>query len=141
MYLCGKTKTQFVKCGASGGSFLHTFMNKLPFELNLPGHNFTCSGTKLNKRLNSDGTPKEWSIPINRVDNTAYHDDLCYSKYDNTNTRNHVCDCTILNELNEIMNPTLRKELINQELEKRINAKVNFGLGATIKTKKNPKIY
>ena len=66
-------------------------VNKLPFEIHLPGHNFTGPGTKLYKRLNPDGTPKEWSIPINRVDNAAYHHDLCYSKHD-TKTRNEVCE-------------------------------------------------
>ena len=76
--ICGKTKTQFVKKGAAGGSFLNTLVNKLPFEIHLPGHNLTGPGTKLYKRLNPDGTPKEWSIPINRVVNAAYHHDLCY---------------------------------------------------------------
>ena len=33
---CGKTKTQFVKRGAAGGSFLNTFVNKLPLEMHLP---------------------------------------------------------------------------------------------------------
>ena len=56
---CGKTKTQFVKKGAAGGRFLNTLVNKLPFEMHLPGHNFTGPGTKPHKRLNSDGTPKE----------------------------------------------------------------------------------
>ena len=41
------------------GSFLNSLVNKLPFEMHLPGHNFAGPGTKLNKRLNSDGTPKE----------------------------------------------------------------------------------
>ena len=72
----GKTKTQFIKRDATGGSFLNTLVNKLPFEMHLPGHNFTGPGTKLYKRLNLDGTLKEWSIPINRVDNAAYHHDL-----------------------------------------------------------------
>ena len=76
---CGKTKTQFVKIGAASGSFLNTFVNNHPFEMHLPRHNFTGPGTKLYKRLNSDGMPKEWSIPINRVDNAVYHHDLCYS--------------------------------------------------------------
>ena len=44
--------------------------------MHLPGHNFTGPETKRYNRLNSDGTPKEWSIPINRVDNAAYHHDL-----------------------------------------------------------------
>ena len=65
---CGKTKTQFIKRDATGGSFLNTLVNKLPFEMNLPGHNFTGLETKLYKRLNPDGMPKEWSIPINRVE-------------------------------------------------------------------------
>ena len=79
MHHIRKTETQFVKKGAAGGSFLNTLVNKLPFETHLPGHNFAGPGTKLYKRLNSDGTPKEWSMPINRVDNAAYHHDLCYS--------------------------------------------------------------
>ena len=52
--------------------------------MHLPGHNFTGPGTKLNKRLNPDGTPKELSMHINRVDNATYHHDLCYSKHDDT---------------------------------------------------------
>ena len=52
--------------------------------MHLPGHNFTGPGTKLYKRLNPDGTPKEWRIPISRVDTAAYHHDLCYSKHDET---------------------------------------------------------
>ena len=91
---CGKTKTPFIKRDATVGWCLNTLMNKLPFEMHLPGHNFTGPGTKLYKRLNPDGTPKEWNIPINRVDNAAYHHDLCYSNHDDTKTRNDVCDKT-----------------------------------------------
>ena len=39
--------------------------------MHLPGHNFTGPGTKLKKRLNPDLTPKEWSKPVNRVDEAA----------------------------------------------------------------------
>ena len=74
-----KIKTQFIKRDATGASFLNTLVNKLPFEMNLPGNNFSGPGTKLYKRLNPDETPKERSIPINRVDNAAYHHNLCYS--------------------------------------------------------------
>ena len=107
---CGKTKTQFIKSDATGGSFLNTFVNNLPFEMHLPGHCFTGPGTKLYKRLNPDGTPKKWSIPITRVDNAAYHHDFCYSKFDDTKTRNEVCDKTMLGELNGIVNKTLREQ-------------------------------
>ena len=77
-----ETKTQFIKRDATSGSFINSLVNKLPFEMHLPGHKFTGPGTKLYKRLNPDGTPKEGSIPMNRVDNAAYHHDLCYSKHD-----------------------------------------------------------
>ena len=101
-----KLRLNLLKVGAAGGSFLNTLVNKLPFEMHLPGHNFTGSGTKLYTRLNPDGTPKELSIPINRVDNAAYHHDLCYSKHDDTKTRNEVCNKTMLGGLNGIVNPT-----------------------------------
>ena len=85
--------------------------------------------------MNSDGTPKEWSRSIYRVDNAAYHHDLCYSKQDDTKTRNEVYDKTMLNELNEIVNPTLRERIDKSIVGNLINAKVNFGLRAPIKAK------
>ena len=78
--MCGITKTQFVKQDATGKGFMNGLINKLPFEMHLPGHNFTGPGTKLSKRLNEDGMPKAWSKPINRVDEAAYHHDVCYAK-------------------------------------------------------------
>ena len=51
---CGQNKIQFIESDATGGSFLNTLVNNLPFEMHLPEHNFTDSGTKLYKRWNSD---------------------------------------------------------------------------------------
>ena len=108
-----KIKCKFVKKDVAGGSFINPLVNKLTFEMHLPGHNFTGPGTKLNKRLNPNGMPKEWSMPINRVDNAACHHDLCYSKqkHADTKTRNEVCDKTMLDELSVIFNPTLRERI------------------------------
>ena len=53
-----KSKTQFIKRDLTGGSFLISLVNKLPFEMHLYGYNFTGPGTKLYKRLNQDGTEK-----------------------------------------------------------------------------------
>ena len=130
-----KTKTQFIKRDATGGSFLNTLVNKLPFEMHLPWHNFTGPRTKLYKRLNSDVTPKEWSIPINRVDNAAYHHDLCYSKHDDTKTRNEVWNKTMLGELSGIVIPTLTERIDKSIVGKLIKAEVNFRLGHPIKKK------
>ena len=132
---CRKTKTQFVKRDVTSGSFLNTLVNKLPFEMHFPGQNITGPETKLYKSLNPDGTPQEWSIPINRVDNVAYHHDLCYSKHDDTITRNEVCDKTMLGELSGIVNPTLRERIDKSIVGKLIKSKVNFGLGHPIKKK------
>ena len=120
-----KNKTQFIKRDATDVSFLNTLVKKVPFEM--PGHNFTGPGTKLYQRLNPDGMPKEWSIPINRVDNAAYHLDLCYSKHDDTKTRIEVCDKTMLVELSGIANPTLRERIDKSIVGKLIKAKFNFG--------------
>ena len=105
--------------------------------MHMPVHNFVSPGTKRYKRLNPDGTPKEWSIPKNRVDNAAYHDDLCYSKHDDTKTRNEVCDKTMPDELSGIVNPTLRERIDQAIVGKLINAKINFALGSPIKKKFN----
>ena len=103
---CGSSNTQFTKgctC-AVGGSFLDSSAtNKLSFELYLPEHNCTGPGTKLDKRLNADGTSKEWRIPINRADNAAYHHDVCYFKHEDTKTRNEVNDKVILYEFDSIV--------------------------------------
>ena len=47
----------------------------------------------------------------------------------------------MLNDLSEIVNPTLRERIDKSIVQKLINAKVKFGFGASIKAKKNPIIY
>ena len=42
--ICGTTITQFIKA-PEGGSLLNKVINNLPFEMHLPGHNFTGPGT------------------------------------------------------------------------------------------------
>ena len=54
--ICGTTKTQFIRA-QKGGSLLNKAINKLPFEMHLPDHNFTGPGTKLKKQLNPDFNP------------------------------------------------------------------------------------
>jgi len=122
----GKTQTQFVK---SGSGLFHKAVSNLPFELHLPGHNFTGPGTKLDRRLNRDGTPRDWSKPINRVDEAAYHHELCYAKNHDTRTRNEVCDREMLRELAHITNRSLREIIERGPVGSMIKAKANLGLG------------
>jgi len=124
--VCGKRKTQFVKAGSG---LFNKAVSNLPFELHLPGHNFTGPGTRLDRRLNPDLTPREWSKPINRVDTAAYHHDLCYAKHQDKKTRNELCDKEMLRELDDITNPTLRERLDRDLVRNLINTEVNMGLG------------
>jgi len=121
--VCGKRKTKF------GSGLFNKAVNNLPFEMHLPGHNFTGPGTRLDRRLNPDLTPKKWSKPINRVDTAAYHHDLCYAKHQDRKTRNELCDKEMLQELDEIKKPTLREKLDKGIVKNLIKAKVNLGLG------------
>ena len=137
--ICGTTKMQFIKTEAKpgkavakpkiGGSILNKMINNLPVEMHLLGHNFTGPGTKLNKRLNADLTPKEWSKPINRIDKAAYHHDICYLKNNDTATRNNVCDKNMLQEMKNIYNPTLRERMERGLVSTLIGTKKRFGWG------------
>ena len=124
--ICGINKTQFTKA-PEGRSLLNKVINNLPREIHLPGHNFTGPGTKLNKRLNPDLTPKEWSKPINRVDKAAYHHDICYLKNNDTATRNAVCDKNMLKELKGIFNSTIREKMERGIVSPLIRTKARFG--------------
>ena len=119
---------QFIKV-QEGGSLLNKAINNLPFEIHLPGHNFTGPGTKLKKRLNPDLTPKKWNKPFNRVDKAAYHHDVCYLKNDDTATSNAVYDKNLLKELEDIYNPSLRERLDKSIVSKLIRLKVKFCMG------------
>ena len=126
---CGTTKTQFVKADVKGQGLANKLINNLPVEIHIPGHSFTGPGTKLNERLDQTLTPKSWSKPINRVDDSAYRHDLCYAKHRDTKTRNSVCDKTMLAELKDIYNPTLRERLDKSLVQKVIGTKARFGWG------------
>ena len=102
---------------------------KFPGEIHLPGMNFAGPGTNLNERLTSTGAFKDWSKPVDRVDNAAYHHDLAYLHFPDTSTRN-VADKIMLEELNEIQNPTLRERVERAVIKPILGTKVKFGLGA-----------
>jgi len=55
--VCETKKSKFIKSQEAKG-FLNNAINSLPFQMHLPGHSFPGPGTKLDKRLNPDLTPK-----------------------------------------------------------------------------------
>ena len=136
--VCGTTKTQFI-ANPKGEGILNRMINSLPVEMHLLGHNFTGPGTKLNKRLNADLTPKAWSKPINRIDKAAYHHDICYLKNNDTETRNRVCDKNMLEEMKNIYNPSLRERMERGLVSTLIGTKKRFGWGVVNGTGYNVK--
>ena len=141
--ICKKTKTKSVEgsSGKTGGSILNKMINTLPVEMHLLGHNFTGPGTKLKKRLNQDLTPKEWSKPVNRVDQAAYHHDICYSKNSDTKTRNDVCDRHMLKELGNIYNPSIRERIKRGLVSSLIGTKKYFGMGTSMAFEKKKRTF
>ena len=106
---------------------------KFPFqkfegEVHLPGMNFAGPGTRLDLRLNDDLTPKDWSKPIDRVDEAAYYHDLAYSRFNDTANRNEA-DRIMVRDLDNIQNPTLRESAERAIVKPIIATKAKFGLG------------
>ena len=114
-------------CKKLGGD-IQKFLAKLPFtttgipgELHLPGHNFVGPGTNLNIRLNTDlqskgktvNSPKEWSKPIDIDDEIAYLHDLAYREAENNLEKKHEADKIMLQQLNSITDPTIKKNFID----------------------------
>ena len=119
--VCGKLKTRFIKSINSGAGLFNTPVKKRPFELRLPGHYFTEPVTNMDKRLN------HWSKPINRVDEAAYHQDLCYENMDTRKLGRRFATsycCRICRTL--FYNPSLQEKIERGVIL--IISKVNLGL-------------
>lgn len=101
---------------------------KFEGEMHLPGHSFTGPGTRLELRLNDDGSWKNWSAPVDRVDLAAYHHDLEYAKHSDTANRN-IADEAMVRELDSIENPTTRERIERGIVKPIISTKAKFGLG------------
>jgi len=143
--VCGGTKTQFVQKGGdlASSSSATTSGFKLPWakfpgKMHLVSHSFTGPGTNLNKRLHPYDTPKPWSMPVNRVDEAAYHYDLAYDKHGDTANRN-VADRKMIDHLNSIPNSTVRERAERAIVKSILDTKARFGLGLK-KPKVNMKI-
>lgn len=68
-------------------------------ECHLPNYNFCGPFTNLNLRLNPDQTPKEWSMPVNKLDEICMRHDIAYAQGDKCEA-----DETMLRELRELEN-------------------------------------
>ena len=105
----------------------HKAITKLPFEMHLPGHRFTGPGTRLDKRLDANDNPLPHSIPINRVDAAAYRHDLAYRDAGDDLSKKHQADREMIQELDNIQNPTMRERFDNFLVKNAMKAKLAVG--------------
>ncbi|ESO88223.1 hypothetical protein LOTGIDRAFT_175895 [Lottia gigantea] len=83
--------------------------SKYPGEKHLPGHNYTGPGTRLDLRLDENDNPKPGEEPVNRVDAAALKHDILYRNKDVT--FRHQADKQMIDELENIPNPTFKEKL------------------------------
>ena len=126
--ICGTKKIMLL--GKEGGDFIDSIAGgKLfPGEFHLLNHNFTGPGTRTDLRLNpEDLTPKEWSLPINKVDEASLKHDIAYM--DKTLEARHKADEIMIEELKNIENPTFRENLERKIIIPILQSKKWLGLG------------
>lgn len=121
-----------------GGSIVNSLINKLPFELHLPGgYQFCGPGTKLAERL------ARGDKGINPLDAACREHDIIYSQTVNNNKENlekrHQAD-NILAEKAwgrvKAKDSTFKEKSGAWFVSNAMKAKVKFGLGMTSSTKK-----
>ncbi|XP_065653115.1 uncharacterized protein LOC136080422 [Hydra vulgaris] len=80
------------------------------------------------KQLTSTGAYKEWSKPVDTVDNAAYHHNLTYKDFTDIAKRDEA-DKIIVEELGAIKNSTILEKIERSNIKLIISTKANFGLG------------
>ena len=126
--ICGTKKSKFI--AIEGKGVINNMINKLPFEMHMPGgYNFLGPGSRLDLRLDKNNKPLPHSLPINKIDESAMHHDICYSKYEDTKSRNKICDSKMLQELKTIKPSTIKEWLDKSITSNIIGAKKTLGLG------------
>ena len=126
--ICGSKKIMLL--GKEGGDFVNSIIRGVKLfvgELHLPSHNFTGPFTRTDLRLNEDLTPKEWSLPINKVDEASLKHDIAYM--DKTLEARHKADEIMIEELKNIENPTFRENLERKIIIPILQSKKWLGLG------------
>ena len=128
----------------------------IPGKLHIPSHKFTGPGTNLfyesedrPGRLNDDSSPKEWSKPINEIDQAAYYHDLDYYKAKNSNLSSdeililkNDADARMIQRLNNYSYNSIWEKFIRFAVIKVLQAKIKFGMGLEDKINgSNEKVY
>lgn len=108
-----------------GAGLLNSTINKLPFELHLPGYSYCGPGTKLAERLARGDQPK------NKLDSYCKDHDIAYSKYKDLERR-HQADKILENKAWERMkakDSSLGEKSASWLVTSTMKAKRKLGMG------------
>jgi Domain of unknown function (DUF5679)/Phospholipase A2-like domain len=142
--VCGKSKNRFLKSVKLGGDIVSSVISKIPVELHLRSlkgkkYSFCGPNTNLAERLNPDDTPKEWSKPINKVDEVCLRHDLAYRDSDLGKGTRRDADKKMLEELGNLKDLTINEKLARSIIKPIISAKHKLGVGIKKTRRKKPK--
>lgn len=126
--LINQTKNSTVK----GCGLFNSVLNKLPFELHLPGYNFCGPGTKLQKRI------ERGDVGINPLDEACKEHDLAYSHFNDLKNR-HKADSVLQKKAAERYRSSsagFQEKIAALAVQGAMKAKTTLGLGLKHPTKK-----
>lgn len=108
-----------------GEGLVNSIINKLPFELHLPGYNYCGPGTRLRERL------LRGDQGVNELDNACMRHDIAYDNSNNLEER-HKADLELINMAKKRMkskNAGRGEKLASWLVSKVMKTKVKHGAG------------
>ena len=132
--ICDSSKCTFISKSKLGGDIVSSVISKIPAELHLhtptgKKYSFCGPNTNLKARLNPDDTPKEWSKPINKVDEVCLKHDLAYRDSDLGKGTRHEADKKMLEEFDNLKDLNIIEKVDRAIMRPIIAAKYKLGLG------------
>ena len=139
------------KVASDIASKLHLTSTGIIPEMHIPFANkianYAGPGTRLDLRLNPDKSPKEWSKPINKIDEFCMYHDIDYESAENNSKTEdeilklkHIADSKLIERLNDYSPLNINERFIKFLIQKAISLKVKFGMGNQIVTPERAKI-
>lgn len=109
----------------SGNGLINSAINKLPFELHIPGYNFCGPGTKLQKRLGRGDTG------VNGLDNSCKKHDIQYSMNKDLRLRHEADELLAKEALKRVRSKdaSVGERLAALGVAGLMKAKVKLGMG------------
>ena len=109
------------------------------YQFNGPASNLFYESEKRPGRLNNDFTPKEWSKPINGIDQAAYHHDCDYYRAENSDLSSdeflklkNIADERMIARLENYTPNGLMERFIKFPVIKVLHAKIKFGMSINL---------